>query len=512
MADMINRLPQGGRIDRDKPIRFTFNGRGYTGYAGDTLASALLANDVRLVGRSFKYHRPRGILSAGTEEPNALVQLEEGAHTLPNVRATEIELYEGLSASSQNCWPSVEFDVSAINSKLSRLFPAGFYYKTFMWPKALWMKYEEVIRNAAGLGKCPMEWDPSRYMHQHVYTDVLVVGAGPAGLSAALAAARAGCEVMLIDEQASPGGDLSTDAQTIDGKPGMEWVEAAINELQANERVRVLPRTTVTGYFEHNYLIANERVTNHLGPKADTNIPRERLWKIRAREVVLATGSIERPLVFADNDRPGVMLAGAVRRYINEYGVLPGKRLVIQANNDSAYGLAVDASKAGAEVTVIDTREAVSDAINALASEHGFKIRLNSAITAVNYGKRIQGVEVAEMNGMGDGLAGQPQRLTADLVATAGGWAPTLHLYSQAGGKLGYNESIHGFLPREDQVLKPHARIAGSAGGEFALVDCLRAGHEAGAAAAEACGGKATGDAPVADADAQLVCTDQRPL
>ena len=339
------RNPEGGRIDRSRPLRFTFNGRAYRGYRGDTLASALLANGVRLVGRSFKYHRPRGIASAGIEEPNALVQLETGARTQPNLQATRIELYDGLSASSQNCWPSVGFDLGALNSVFSRLFPAGFYYKTFMWPAKLWMLYERVIRAIAGMGESPSEADPDRYAHRYAHADVVVVGGGPAGLMAARAAAAGGARVILADDGAEFGGSLLDTDHPIGGRPAMDWVAELVAELAGLDNVICLPRTTVTSYYDHNMLVMAERVADHVARPAPHQ-PRQRLWHVRAREVVLATGAMERPLVFADNDRPGVMLASAARTYANRYGVRAGGRAVVFTNNSSPYPAAADLARA----------------------------------------------------------------------------------------------------------------------------------------------------------------------
>jgi sarcosine oxidase subunit alpha len=506
------RLNEGGQIDRTLPLNFEFNGKAYTGYQGDTLASALLANNVKLVSRSFKYHRPRGIFTAGSEEPNALVQLETGPHTVPNCPATTVELYDGLVAHSQNCWPSVEHDVGAINNALSRLFPAGFYYKTFMWPKALWMKYEEVIRHSAGLGKSPQEADPNAYDHQHVYCDVLVVGGGAAGLSAALAAAQGGAQVILVDEQADWGGALAGETQTIDQQTTMVWVENTLNILRENKRVRLLVRTTVTGYYDHNFLIANQRVSNHLGPTAAAGVPRERLWKIRAIKVVLATGAIERPLVFADNDRPGVMLANAVRCYLNRYGVLPGRNIAITTNNDSAYTLAAEATAAGATVTVLDTRIEIPEKCEQLAKQQGFVIKVNRVIAGVRYRKGITGVQIAKLNSDGLAIVGKLEDLPADLVAVSGGWSPTLNLYSQAGGKLAYDETRHYFLPKADQPIKPDALLAGSCNGAFSLAECLREGGIAGAAASTACGFDSVEIDVPGVSPAQNVCGEMRPL
>ncbi len=507
-----HRLKEGGAPDRSRPLQFTFNGKSYTGYRGDTLASALLANNVTLISRSFKYHRPRGLLSAGSEEPNALVQLELGAHTLPNCPATTVELYDGLVANSQNCWPSVEHDIGVINNTFSRLFPAGFYYKTFMWPKALWMKYEEVIRHSAGLGKSPMEADPSAYDHQHVYCDVLIVGGGAAGLSAALSAAQSGAEVLLLDEQASWGGALASETQSIDDQSAMSWVAQTLAVLRDLDNVRLLGRTTVTGYYHHNYLIANQRISNHLGPKAPADVPRERLWKIRAKKVVLATGAIERPLVFADNDRPGVMLANAVRTYLNRYGVLAGKNIAITTNNDSVYTLAVEASAAGANVTVLDTRIEIPDKCLQLATDKGFIIKTNRAIAGVLYKKGITGVQLAKLNSDGSDIVGELEELPADLVAVSGGWNPTLNLYSQAGGKLAYSESQHCYMAKPDQPLKPDALLAGSCNGTFSLEACLQEGFAAGTEASLACGFEAKQPKLPAVSPEIFVCSEMRPL
>ena len=329
-----NRLADGGVIDRSKPLSFTFDGRKYTGYQGDTLASALLANGVRLLGRSFKYHRPRGLIAAGSEEPNALIQLETGPYTEPNTRATCIELYDGLVAKSQNRWPSLNFDTGAVNSLVARFLPAGFYYKTFMWPASMWMTYEKFIRKAAGLGVSPVEADPDVYHSTYAHCDVLVIGGGAAGIAACLSASEGGARVMLLDEGNEFGGALlSTSANNA----SMDFISSSLSTLERNQNVRLLKRATATGYYDYNYITAIEKVTDHLGPGAGGDAPRQRFWKIRAKQVVIAAGSIERPLVFADNDRPGIMLANAVGSYMNRYGVLPGDNVVVFTNNDSAY-------------------------------------------------------------------------------------------------------------------------------------------------------------------------------
>lgn len=481
------RLSEGGRVNRGRSIRFWYDNKGYTGFEGDTLASALLANGVRLVGRSFKYHRPRGIYSAGTEEPNALVQLETGAFTEPNRRATEVELYDGLTAFSQNCWPSVNFDIGAINSKISRLLPAGFYYKTFMWPASLWTTYEKYIRKAAGLGKSPMEEDPDRYDKLHAHCDVLVVGGGPAGLQAALAAGRSGARVMLIDDKPEYGGALLGDNAQIGGAPAMDWVASMIRKLAAIKEVTLLRRTTVTGYYDYNFLVANERVNEYLGPNQNRG-PKERLWKIRAQQVVLATGAIERPMVFADSDRPGVMLAASVRTYLHQFGVLPGKKIVVLTNNNSAYCTAIDAINAGAKVEVVDVRPEPSGSLVDKARNAGIAITQNSAVSAVKYGRgRISGAEVMTLGDDGTSVVGAASMVDCDLIAVSGGWTPTVHLFSQAKGKLHYLDNEHCFVPA-DRSTNNRGYEAGACRASWSLADCLQEGAEAGKKAAQDAG------------------------
>jgi sarcosine oxidase, subunit alpha len=474
-----HRLASGGRIDRTRPVSFTFDGRRYQAFVGDTLASALLANGVHLVSRSFKYHRPRGIFSAGAEEPNALVQLGTGARTEPNVRATQIEMFEGLAARSQNCWPSVGFDLGEVSDLLSPLFPAGFYYKTFMWPPSFWHLYERLIRRAAGMGEAPREPDPDRYDHVHAHCDVLIVGAGPAGLAAALAAGQSGARVIFADEQAELGGALLSEPSD---HPAHPWREASLAALAALPETRLLPRTTVFGYYDHNYLGMVERVTDHLGPKAPPHLPRQRLWKVRARQVVLATGAIERPLVFAGNDRPGVMLAGAARSYLNRYGVRPG-RTVVFTNNDSAYATALDLYAAKIGVTVVDTRPELSGVLPARARAAGIRALAGHAITATRGHRKVREVEVRHLR---DGqIEGPAEKILCDLVAVSGGWNPSIHLQSQSRARPRYDEARGIFLPGAAIQAE---RSAGACNGALTLAACLQDGARAGVEAATAAG------------------------
>ncbi len=485
MSTQRNRRAEGGRIDRERPFRFTFDGNTFTGYSGDTLASALLANDIHLVGRSFKYHRPRGIVGLGSEEPNAIIQLGVGDRGEPNIRATQIELYDGLVAESQNRWPSLDADVGAINSALSRFFPAGFYYKTFMWPASWWEKYEHFIRHAAGLGKAVSERDPDRYEKRHAHCDVLVVGGGPAGLAAALAAGRSGARVILADEQASFGGALQSENDVrVGGETSQAWIEAAVAELAAMPEVTLLPRTTVADYHDHNYLLAFERVTDHLGPDAPAHLPRQRSWRIRAKQVVLATGAIERPLVFADNDRPGVMLSSAVRGYVTRYGVVPGDKIVVFTNNDDAYRTAISAKDAGAAfVTIVDVRAEAAAGLVAAARDRGIVVYPAHGIVATRGGRRVKEVSLAPLTegGVGTGRID----VDCDLIAMSGGWTPTVHLHSQSRGKLTWRDDIAAFVP--GLVVQAEAS-AGMANGTFALSDGLAEGDKVGREAAAAAG------------------------
>ncbi|MEQ1955294.1 sarcosine oxidase subunit alpha [Mesorhizobium sp. CN2-181] len=438
------RISGAGRLTPAKTARFTFDGKHFSGLAGDTLASALLANGVHLAGRSFKYHRPRGILSAGAEEPNALVGVERDAsRKTPNVRATVQELYDGLAAVSQNRWPSLSFDVGAVNDLASPMFSAGFYYKTFMWPKAAWKKlYEPKIREAAGLGVSPDQADPDHYASRFAHCEVLILGGGAAGLAAALAAAESGVRVILADEQAAFGGALRYEAGAkIDGVDGFTWAQAAVAKLADMDNVQLLPRTTAFGYYAQNFVGLVERVTDHLA-KPDRNAPRERLWQVRAKRVVLATGAIERHMVFSDNDRPGVMLASAARTYLNHYGVAVGKNVGVYTANDSAYYAAIDLKKAGIGIAgIVDLRDNPSGPAVDEARALGIEINHGRAVTKVGGKLRVTSMTIAPKNGGGG------RTVAIDALLTSSGWTPSVHLFSQSRGKVAFDEATKRFLP-----------------------------------------------------------------
>ena len=477
----MSRRAAGGLIDRSRPLAFSFDGRSYSGYQGDTLASALVANDVRLVGRSFKYHRPRGILTAGSEEPNALVTLRSGAFAEPNTRATTISLFDGLEAGSQNRWPSLRFDLLAINQLASPLFVAGFYYKTFMWPAKFWEKvYEPLIRRAAGLGKLSMLPDPDGYDRDHGFCDLLVIGGGAAGLAAALTAGRAGLRVILADEDARLGGRLLAERHEIDGMSAVAWAEAAVVELEAMPHVRILSRTGVFGIYDGEYA-AVERVSDHLAAAAPGQ-PRQRLWKIVARRAILSTGSIERPLVFGGNDRPGVMTASAVSTYVNRFAALPGQRAVIFTASDSGWATAADLLDAGVEVAaVVDHRSHAHPAADNLR-KRGVDIHLGAVVSDV-HGAPVRKVEVRLANG-------ERRAIRADLIAMAGGWNPAIGLGSNMGHRPVWSEKHDAFLLNETP---PGLVPAGAAAGFFALPEALADGARKARQLVEELGGKTSG-------------------
>jgi len=474
------RTPVGGRIDRKELLPFTFDGRSYQGHRGDTLASALLANGVHLIGRSFKYHRPRGIFSAGAEEPNALITVgRDAARVTPNLRATQVELYRNLNAYSQNRWPSLEFDVGRINDALSRFFPAGFYYKTFMWPRGAWKSlYEPMIRRAAGLGKAPTLPDPDRYAQRYAHCDLLVVGAGPAGLAAALTAADAGARVILCDEQSELGGSLLSDpAVGIEGKDSSEWLDRALARLKENARVSLLPRTTAFGYFPHNLIGLSQRLTDHMDSPPE-HLPRERLWQVRARQVLLATGALERPLIFPGNDKPGVMLAGAAHTYLHRYGVCVGSKAVIVTCDDDAYQTALDLKAAGVEIEAIaDVRSSIEGPLAAAARSAGIPISAQSTVLDTRGDIRISGVTLGVMR---NGSAAERRHINCDALLMSGGYTPSVHLFSQSRGKLEWSDALKAFVPGRSAEAE---RSAGACRGIYGLDRALADGAYAAAQA-----------------------------
>lgn len=468
------RLPAGGIVDRSRPIAFEYDGVRHGGYAGDTLASALLANGVHLVARSFKYHRPRGIHTAGVEEPNALVELARGARTEPNARATTVELYEGLVARSQNCWPSVRFDVGAMVNALSPMLPAGFYYKTFMWPHgpAWWLRYEHFIRKAGGIGRAPEAPDPDRYEHQFAHCDVLVIGAGPAGLAAARAASEAGARVIVCQQSPHFGTKLLGTTDRLGDRPAVEWVEASLAALRSHPDVTLLARTTAIGYYDDNLVAAVERVTDHLASPPE-NLPRQRIWMIRAKSVVLASGAIERGIAYGNNDRPGTLLAGAARSYVRHYGVRPGARAVVFTNNDSAYAAASALREAGIAVAAVVDVRSESNA-GGRARGEGFEVIPGAMITRAHGGQRVAAVDVASRSG------GPTRRIDCDLVTVSGGFNPAVHLFSQARGRLRCDEPSASFVPDSSSM---SIFAAGAVQGMCALEEALARGEAAAQAA-----------------------------
>ncbi len=453
-----------GLVDRSRDLNFSFDGKQFAGHPGDTLASALLANGQTLVGRSFKYHRPRGIFSAGVEEPNALVEIGRGARLDPNVRATVQELYDGLSAGSQNWRGSLRHDLMAVNDLAAPLLAAGFYYKTFMWPKAFWEKlYEPLIRHSAGLGKLSMQPDPDAYDTGYLFADLLIIGTGPAGLAAALAAGRSGARVIVCEEDFLMGGRLNSEQQHVDGVASSTWAANTVAELKAMSNVRVMTRTSVFGAYDHGVFGALERITDHVGHQDQS--ARQIMWRIRARRSILAAGATERHIAYPDNDRPGIMLAGAVRTYLNRYGVAPGEQIAVYTNNDDGWRTAIDLAAANVEVTaVIDTRDTpppvdTSGLGNAVLVRGANIVKTTGrhALTSVTLDTGVT--------------------VPSDCLAVSGGWNPNVHLSCHQRGRPAWREDIASFVPAGD--LPVGMGIAGAANGELSLGAALRSGHDA---------------------------------
>ncbi|MEM8823047.1 MAG: 2Fe-2S iron-sulfur cluster-binding protein, partial [Pseudomonadota bacterium] len=481
------RLDGYGQIDRSKPLNFTFDGQTIPAFQGDTVASALLANGIRLMGRSFKYHRPRGPLTADSAEPNALITTHTGARAIPNTRATVQEVFDGLTTRSQNAWPSLKFDALQINDLLAPFLGAGFYYKTFMWPKAAWEKlYEPLIRRAAGLGALSRDPDPWPQEKAFAHCDVLVIGGGPAGLMAALTAAKSGASVILCDEQDRLGGRLLSEAETIDGQPGPAWAAAMAAQLR-HAGARILTRTTVTGAYDQGTYAALERVSHHVAdPHPD--LPRDCFWRIAAKRTILAAGALERPIAFPMNDRPGVMLASATRSYLHRWGVAPGQRIAIFTTTDDGHRTAADLREAGVDIAaIIDPRDGTPDGT------------IQGHVTRAHGRLGLTGLTIRTKDGT--------ERIECDALAVSGGWTPSIHLTSHTGARPIWNEELSAFLPAENAV--PGMNVAGAAGGHVTTAAALRSGIDASRIQLETLGHTLT---PVTLPDANDTPTTHQPL
>ncbi len=489
MSGKPHRLAEGGsRIDRNARVSFTFDGRQLSGFAGDTLASSVMASGQRLFGRSFKYHRPRGLVGLGSEEMNALVGVGLAGRHEPNLRATQVEIHDGLAAVSQNRWPSLTFDVGAFNNKLSRFLPGGFYYKTFMWPKSFWKHvYEPAIRKAAGLGRAAEERDPDAYEHMHIHADVVVVGGGIAGLTAAEAAAASGLRVLVIDENAALGGIADLVAGRIGDGCVADIVPALVVRLNAMGNVHILARTTAIGHYHHNYLMAAERVADHDPALLAAGAPRHRLWKIRAGHIILATGALERPIAFANNDRPGIMLASAVRGLLARQAVAPGSTGIVFTNNDDAYLTAFALKSAGIAVRIVDSRQRPDGDLVTRAVTEGFDVSFGSVISKVEGTFAVKAAKIAAYR-KGQGRVITEKRVACDFIAMSGGFNPVLHLWCHNGGKIRFDEQLASFRPdtHADAIT-----AIGAANGTMSVAETLREALATGEAAAKSVNARA---------------------
>ncbi len=463
------RLDVASQVNLEKPISFSFDGKIYNGFDGDSLASALIANGVRIVGRSFKYHRPRGIMSAGVEEANAIVQIGEEPYIQPNMLATKVELFDGLVAKSVNAWPNAGFDLFAPLGFAKPFFVAGFYYKVFKWPS--WHFWSPLVRRLAGLGTAPKQPDPDDYDYHNSHTDILIVGAGAAGLVAALKHGKQGKKVLLVEQDKDLGGALLYEKFEIDGVPALDKVAEMVSALEAMKNVTIVKRATVTGYYDDNFITISERLRNHLPPEVDTHKPRERFWHLRAQQVIIATGAIERPLVFANNDRPGIMLASAVRHYASRFGIAVGRRIFIATNNDDAYRTAIDLHAVGINIVgIADIRPNPQGDLVIAARALGIIVHAGHAVINTKGSRGLKSISISKIDVKNNILDEKQQKFECDILATSGGWSPVVHLHSQSGGKLHFDDTLQAFIPRD--YIQQNMCI-GSANGVFELADIL---------------------------------------
>lgn len=461
------RLNVASQVNLNKPLKFSFDGKTYKGFEGDSLASALLANGVRIVGRSFKYHRPRGIMSAGAEESNAIVQIGVEPYIQTNMLATKVELYDGLVAHSVNAWPNASFDLFAIFGVAKPFFVAGFYYKVFKWPS--WQFWSPMVRRLAGLGTAPKQPDPDQYDYHHAHTDILIVGAGPAGLMAALNQAKSGKKILLVEQENQLGGALLFEQMQIDGMTALEKVAELEAQLQTMDNVTIVKRATVVGYYDDNFMTISERLRHHTPSDVNTHTPRERFWHLRAKQVIIATGAIERPLVFANNDRPGIMLASAVRQYANRYGITPAQHIFIATNNDDAYRTAIDLHAVGAHIVgIADARPNPQGDLVKAAKALGITVYAGHVVVNTSGARGLKSVSISQIDVENNKLDDRQREFKCDVLATSGGWSPVVHLHSQSGGKLRFDEDIQAFVPRE---YVQNNQCIGAANGVFELSD-----------------------------------------